>query len=295
MDPYRVFNLPYRVFNLPYDIFPFDIWSIIFTDINILNDIRNLLLTCKIFYNIVPKTIKVIKDEQKAEFQHIENFSALNTCHLTITNISQDQMKKIVHLKKLSVITDSDNIKNVWMPYWINQTQERFDTISHSLTFKLPGFDSDYNLIINNRFIECICSDDEGIIYKSFDVVICDFIKPLVNNFNLIFIIKYDHYINDILIFRPFGIKCKRFHSDNNPFMLFISHPHISYLEIEKISGYEIFPWKVFPNTMIEYYLNSVALCEREITIKMPLLEESILNIRKKFPQSKITNTYNTK
>ena len=261
----------------PYDIFPYDVWLLILSNITKPIDINVTIRSCKVFRDIIPKSIRIVEKEigvSQIPVEIAKSWSQLEQCHLRISlNNNDDYFSKLSKLQICSVVISENLLIDVWFSYWISSkhSDEEFYNISH--TFYIEGETSDIRFrsrkgIITVNNLTPSLQEMVGALTKRFPLIVevYDQICP--------FTVVRSIYPNVI------GIRLTERQLMYCPLYILISCKNIKYIGID--------PKIIIQKGSHGYLLEEIdTACEREVDIDIPIRVTDLPKLHECFPNMK--------
>lgn len=265
---------------------PSDCWSIIFSYLTKIKDIRDNSRVCRIFNILVNSSIEIVDDENSYEinFNLLNKWPKLHTVYLEkswlwpMSSSLEKTPRPLISISNLTIQANSIFVFDTWKSYWLDpkRTQEEFDSISHKIYYTEIGLIGWFNC-------------DKGTINGSFDNRITAFSLDMIINLTKRFFVKFCHIGSPSrlgIISRYFksniGIKLTDLSGNFNPFHFLYYYSNVIYIEMD-------------PNEFIKYipggyqmksFLESLPTpCPRPIDIKFPIYLDCLDLFHSLFPK----------
>ncbi len=267
---------------------PPELWSRILSNLTYLEDICESNYVCKLFNELIPKSIRVIESYDKIfVFETIRKYVNLTECSLELADVTESQLKLMLPLKKFNVGITQESFNKLYIPYWLKRTRDEFNSITHTFTFAPRNMRESRS---RSNSMNYVFGFHKGYIYSThYSTDFFRLIQPLVSNFDIILDIDwYNVETATRYISGKFGVRLYGWNQKMNFFQILTKYPCINYIEIFH-SCYAPVP----THSLILSYLEDLLVCEREVTIKLSIpvdhMSESIYN---RFPNAKLCTTF---
>ena len=263
------------------EVFPLEIWTNIFPYIEEISSIKSVSLVCRYFTKNICSAITYIKSSKRyiSLYERIEKFVNLKGCDIVINHPSIDEIKHLFKFRTFSIKTSYIFFKE-WIRYWMlpERTQEEFNSISHTFNVYF-NYDNNYNSVQKFEI-------KNGILNSVFSKYFIRDIFTITQKYNIIIEANVVQKLTPI--FRDFypnmmGLKLIDWIYDFNIFKFIADTANLNYVKINPAIG----QYYAGPNTM-KTLLNSIQnLCDREVSIDIPIHLECLDKLLTKFPNIK--------
>ena len=138
-----------------FELCPHEILNIIFSQIITPDDIHKKSLVSKDFNSYCYKFIRIITKDfctQQIPPSVVSKFVNLEECYPLIDNPDNELMKKLASLKRIDISTTPDMINTYWLPYWLTQSQEKYNSICHTI-YTYDNTNGGRSMVINKGII----------------------------------------------------------------------------------------------------------------------------------------------
>lgn len=251
--------------------FPLEIWSEILSHIAILGDINCLFQINKTFYNLVPKSIKIIQESRYISQIPLQKWINLQECHIMTEINSKEDFSRLLSMKVVHIATSTDIINRTWnLP---DNYEKKFHVFYTQSSKRFP-------------YSRCF-SYYEGIIdIETNNPVIHEMMKLLSATKIMTFregAVFNSHQLIDYFSPNPIGIRL----SEYNPhycLCFIVNNPVIRSIGVDNITKCHM----DFDKFGVQCYLNGRANpCLRDINIDLPVQYTDFSKLLECFPNLK--------
>lgn len=261
-----------------FELCPHEILNIIFSQIIIPDDIHNNSLVSRNFNGYCYKFIRIIEKTKyitQIPPSIASKFVNLEECYLLIDSPDNELMKSLVAMKRIDISTTPYMINTYWLPYWLTQSQEKYNSICHTI-YTYDNTSGGRSMVINKGIISSQ--------YKS-------------NYFNeLVKALSTQHTINIYMNEDPSQLAFK-LQPINFGIVMDVTSVQNGVLDhlihnnnIKSISVSSNYWWCVYVTTNYRYFniiWTAISPCDNDVDINLPIPMSELQRVYSYFPKMK--------